>query len=132
MSNFYKQLLKSTFTALFTLCSFLLMAQRIPARSEAMVPGKILVKLRPDASSQVLRNLDRIAKNNSPAGFATGLAQFDRVARTLSAVRMKRVFPYAGRMEAKQHRYGLDRWYVLEVDRNLSVPTAISSFARET
>jgi len=130
MSNFYKQLLKSTFTALFTLCSFLLMAQRIPARSEAMVPGKILVKLRPDASSQVLRNLDRIAKNNSPAGFATGLAQFDRVARTLSAVRMKRVFPYAGRMEAKQHRYGLDRWYVLEVDRNLSVPTAISSFAQ--
>jgi subtilisin family serine protease len=91
--------------------------------------GKILIKMKESPSFSILqRRLTTLSTNSRTETFQTGIAHFDAVARQFRATKMTRVFPNAGRMEAKQHKYGLDRWYAIQVDNTTEITTAVNSF----
>lgn len=76
--------------------------------------GVVRVKLQPELATAVQKaslpdgTIHRKAKAQH---VSTGVSQLDRVAQRVKAVRMKRVFPYAGKDEAKHKAAGLDLWY---------------------
>ena len=76
--------------------------------------GVVRVKLQPELATAVQKaslpdgTIHRKAKAQH---VTTGVSQLDRVAQRVKAVRMKRVFPYAGKDEAKHKAAGLDLWY---------------------
>ncbi|WP_153795746.1 S8 family serine peptidase [Foetidibacter luteolus] len=116
-------LLRLCFVAVFAMLQTLALAQS----EKDMAPGKILVKFKPAAVARIQQNSARLT-NVQPGRLNTGLAAFDAAAGKLKASGLKRVFPNAGKMEAKQRKYGLDKWYVLEVDKSASVKAALASF----
>jgi hypothetical protein len=128
MSHFYNQTLRILSVAILSICCFFLQAQRTPVQAQSQVSGKIMIKLKPAASTLIAKSLNRLSTNISSSTFSTGMTHFDAVARQLQATRMVRVFPNAGRMEAKQHKYGLDRWYIVQVGQTVAVPSAVNSF----
>ncbi len=68
-----------------------------------VIPGRLKVKFSEDAQPSL--------KLLSSAG----------------AVRMERVFPYAGKFEARTHKEGLDRWYNVWCDESLPATKAAAS-----
>ncbi|MBI9064805.1 MAG: S8 family serine peptidase, partial [Marinilabiliaceae bacterium] len=46
----------------------------------------------------------------------TGIVSVDQLNEKYKTTKLKRVFPYAGKFEAKHKKYGLHLWYELEVD----------------
>ena len=98
-----------------------------------VAPGKILIKMKEGPSvSIVQKRLSMLALNSRPETFQTGVTHLDAVARQFRAIKMIRVFPNAGRMETKQHKYGLDRWYAIQVDNATEISTAVNSFKSVT
>ena len=104
------------------LCSLMLLlgiatadAQRLLATSEPhYVEGKVRVKLQPEVATllqQVTLPNGSVQKKAKAQYVTTGATTLDRVAQKVRAVSMKRVFPYAGKDEAKHKAAGLDRWY---------------------
>ena len=128
MSNVYKRSLQLILGTILSLCCLLLHAQRTPVQSNGFVTGKVMIKLKPTASLLLQKSISRLSTNLKTENFSTGILHFDAVARQFKATKMVRVFPNAGRMEARQHKYGLDRWYIVQVDATTAIPTAISSF----
>ncbi len=114
--------------AVFFLFCVFANAQQKPIDPSGIVAGRVMVKMKAGPSSLIQKNLQKLSITGRTENFQTGLQHFDAVARQFKTTRMTRVFPAAGRMEAKQHKYGLDRWYILEVDPNISIASAISSF----
>jgi hypothetical protein len=91
--------------------------------------GKILIKMKAGESFSVIqKRLPLLSVNNRTETFQTGIPHLDAVARQFKAIKMIRVFPSAGRMEAKQHRYGLDRWYSIQIDNATEISSAVNSF----
>src|SRR6478752_1988712 len=125
MSNVYKRSLQLILGAILSLCCLFLQAQRRPVQSNGFVTGKVMIKLKPTASLLLQKNISRLSTNLKTENFSTGILHFDAVARQFKATKMVRVFPNAGRMEARQHKYGLDRWYIVQVDATTPIPTAI-------
>ena len=65
------------------------------------LPGVIRIKLQSGSSEKV--------RLSSAAGTAQmGISEIDRIAAELGASQIKRVFPPAGKFEARQHAAGLD------------------------
>jgi len=92
-------------------------------------PGKILIKMKAGASfTTIQRRLPMLSANNRTETFQTGITRLDVVARQFKAIKMVRVFPNAGHMEARQHKYGLDRWYAIQIDNAAEISTAVNSF----
>ncbi|HTB25133.1 MAG TPA: subtilase family N-terminal domain-containing protein, partial [Puia sp.] len=92
-------------------------------------PGKILIKMKAGSSfTTIQRRLPMLSANSRTETFQTGIAHLDAVAREFKAIKMTRVFPSAGRMEAKQQRYGLDRWYSIQVDNATEISSAVNAF----
>lgn len=90
-------------------------AQRLSAASGPQyVEGVVRVKLQPEVASQLENTLlpggTLKTKAKSPY-VTTGVAPLDRIAQKVKAVSMRRVFPYAGKDEAKHKKFGLDLWY---------------------
>ncbi len=81
------------------------------------------------AFTTLQRRLPMLSANNRSETFQTGIAHLDAVAHQFKAIKMIRVFPNAGRMEAKQHRYGLDRWYSIQIDNATDILSAVNSFS---
>src|SRR5450432_485604 len=68
-------------------------------------PGKILIKMKAGASfTTIQRRLPMLSANNRTETFQTGITRLDVVARQFKAIKMVRVFPNAGHMEARQHK----------------------------
>ena len=65
---------------------------------------------------------ERIIETRS--GLQTGSEPLDRAIAALGVTRMQRVFPPAGRFEARTRRAGLDRWYDVWFDSLRSVTRA--------
>ena len=107
--------------ALLTLCSVHAAAQST-ATDVQYAPGVVRVKLQPSIAQMVEKaQLPTTATAATTAKSAakyvtTGVKQLDAMASKVHAVSMKRVFPYAGKNEAKHHKYGLDQWYDITFD----------------
>ena len=98
-----------------------------------VTPGKILIKLKAGAPFATLqKRLTQLSLNTRAETFQTGIGHLDAVARQFKAIKMVRIFPNAGIMEAKQHKYGLDRWYALQVDNATEISSAVNSFKAVT
>ncbi len=71
---------------------------------------------------------ERIIETRS--GLQTGSEPLDRAIAALGVTRMQRVFPPAGRFEARTRRAGLDRWYDVWFDSLRSVTRATLDLSR--
>jgi subtilisin family serine protease len=60
----------------------------------------------------------------------TGIKTLDAVNKKFRVSGMKRLFPYAGKFEEKHRKYGLHRWYVVDLDKSVTVQNAIQEFRR--
>ena len=101
-------------------------AQKLsPASVSSYKEGVVRVKLQPELAS-VLQEAslpDGSVKRKAKAQYVTtGVAQLDRVAQKVKAVSMKRVFPYAGKDEAKHKAAGLDLWYDVTYEADVMSP----------
>ena len=94
-----------------------------------LTAGKILIKMKAGVPFTLIqKRLPLLAVNSKTETFQTGIPHLDAIARQFKAIKMIRVFPDAGRMEAKQHKYGLDRWYAIQVDNATEINSAVNSF----
>lgn len=76
------------------------------------VEGVVRVKLQREiADRMVAAKLPLSVKGTNRKYVQTGVTPLDRVNQKVKAVSMTRVFPYAGKNEAKHKAFGLDLWY---------------------
>ena len=76
------------------------------------VEGVVRVKLQREiADRMIAAKLPLSVKGTSKKYVQTGVTLLDRVNQKVKAVSMTRVFPYAGKNEAKHKAFGLDLWY---------------------
>ena len=88
-------------------------AQRLQtAKKATFVEGKVRVKLQPDIAARLTDAVLPSGMAKAKAAYVkTGFTPFDRVSQQVAAVKMTRVFPYAGKDEERHKKEGLDRWY---------------------
>ena len=88
-------------------------AQRLLSSQQTKyVDGKVRVKLQPEVAERLSKALLPSGASRAKAAYVkTGITQIDRVSQQVKAVRMTRVFPYAGKDEARHKEAGLDLWY---------------------
>ncbi len=76
------------------------------------VEGVVRVKLQREiADRMIAAKLPLSVKGTNKKYVQTGVTPLDRVNQKVKAVSMTRVFPYAGKNEAKHKAFGLDLWY---------------------
>ena len=89
--------------------------------------GRIRVKLQPELANHmrtaVLPGVEAQAAKG--AQLVTGITAFDRISQKVKAVRMRRVFPDAGRFEERHKAFGLDRWYDIEFTDSTMTPAQV-------
>jgi|GEM_PF-1262444 len=85
--------------------------------------------LRIKVSGTLADELDRASlKRTSGDVVLTGIQSIDNVNQRYKARAFRRVFPSAGRFEAKHRRYGLHQWFEIEVDQGISIPDVLSAY----
>jgi len=73
--------------------------------------GIVKVKFSPSVATAV-RNMQVSYTGGRPS---IGIASFDKVAVSVKAVSLTRLFPVNARNEAKLRKHGLDLWYIVEI-----------------
>jgi subtilisin family serine protease len=126
-NKFFKGILCICLTGLLMLAVVPGFTQSNP---KGVIAGKMLVKFKPEKVAVFKPKAKQLEAPLKPEQFKTGLFAFDAVASKYKAYSMHRLFPDAGKMEAKQHKYGLDLWYVVDVDASASVTNAVSDMNR--
>jgi hypothetical protein len=103
-----------------------LSAQPSRRRVEA---GKVIVKLKPDAVPAVETRLRTSSRTSSDTSvLSIGLRSFDRINRRYKATNMRRVFPDAGKYEAKHREYGLHLWYEITIPEGEDPETVAAGY----
>ena len=98
------------------------------ASQQQYVEGVVRVKLQPEVASRMVEaKLPMSVKGTSKQYVQTGVTPLDRVNQKVKAVSMKRVFPYAGKYEAKHKAYGLDLWYDVRYEASDMKPAQVSN-----
>lgn len=102
-------------------------AQRLLSSQQTKyVDGKVRVKLQPEIAERLSKALLPTGASRVKATYAkTGISQIDRVNQQVRAVTMKRVFPYAGKDEARHKAAGLDLWYDISYTSENMSPAAV-------
>lgn len=79
--------------------------------------GVIRIKLKPDTEAQVqMTSVNGVAQ--------MGITPIDRLAAKLGATKIERVFPPAGKFEARHREAGLHLWYNVYFDENMPLTRA--------
>ncbi len=89
-----------------------------------MQPGVVRVKFKPQLSA----TLASVKVSRANGIIQTGIQPLDQVNAQLSAVEMKRVFPYSPRLEAKHKKYGLDLWFEIRYTTGVTVAEAVAGY----
>ncbi len=102
-------------------------AQRLlSSQKSRYVEGKVRVKLQPEMAERMSKALLPTGASRMKASFVkTGMSQMDRVGQQVKAVKMTRVFPYAGKDEARHKQAGLDLWYDISYTTTNMSPAAV-------
>lgn len=96
-------------------------AQRTPQFHEGILRIKV--------SESLARELERASQSKTTDNIVlTGVSSIDNVNRRYKASVFRRVFRSAGRFEAKHRRYGLHRWFEIEIDQSASIPEVLSAY----
>ncbi len=91
--------------------------------AEAEMPvlkGHVRVKLKADAAQ-------RVNVKQTRSGVSSGIAALDLANVDLSVYRMERVFPPAGKFEARHKEAGLDLWYDVYFDEKIATRSAVQT-----
>ncbi|MDE5611624.1 MAG: S8 family serine peptidase [Odoribacter sp.] len=92
--------------------------EQVGAETETPVlKGHVRIKLKADAAQRV--NVRR-----TRSGVSSGIAALDLAHVDLSVYRMERVFPPAGKFEARHKEAGLDLWYDVYFDEKIATRSA--------
>lgn len=91
---------------------------------EAVCPGVVHVKFKEDA------NADKIEAYLRGKGKArTGIAQLDAVGEGYGIKNIQRIFRYSPEFEEAHRRFGLHRWYRIELDERRNTRSAVIDYA---
>lgn len=88
------------------------------------VEGRLRIKFREGAVPQ------QISISSRTGEVRTGIEGLDRAASSLGITQVRRVFPPAGRFEARTHKAGLDRWYDVWYEGGGTVTRAVGEVAQ--
>jgi len=117
--------MKKTIFIILTVISFAFLnagAQTTVSHSDVdVVKGKIRIKLK----RENLQEVNSIVSVTKSGNITTGIQRIDDLNGEIGIKRMKRVFPFSIKFEAKHREYGLHLWYELDFDENLD-PEAIA------
>jgi Subtilase family. len=89
-----------------------------------MKQGVVRIKVKP----QITATLANVKTKSTGGVLSTGIQPLDRVNAKLTAVEMKRVFPYSPRYEEKHRKYGLDLWYEVKYTSEVSPREAVAQY----
>ena len=115
-------------------------AQRKSAQTSsdaAWVEGRVRIKLQREVALRLekaqLPTENGALKAAGKANYVhTGITQLDRVAQKVKAVSMKRVFPEAGKDEARHKQFGLDLWYDVTYNESSMTPAQVRNLYTQT
>ncbi|TRZ46234.1 S8 family serine peptidase [Robertkochia solimangrovi] len=117
-TNKFMTKITQLFKKLGVLTLLLWLAGSLNIMAQEFVPGKIRVKVKPNSVELVANGLKKSKKGGQ---LKTSLTSLDLVNAKFSATEMHRVFPHAGRNEAKHMQYGLHLWYEIDVTSEADV-----------
>jgi len=97
----------------------------VHAQAPAAKPGAIRIQLSESMAAsletaRVSRSADNILR--------TGIGSIDAANTKHKVSNLRRVFPPAGKFEAKHRKYGLHLWYEVVMDKNVSVQEALNTY----
>ena len=96
--------------------------------AQETVQGVVRLKV----SESLAATLERQALARSPGGeVLTGVASLDQLNKQFNIRRFSRVFPHAGKHEARHRKHGLHLWYEAALDRSSPVSTVMQSYQSE-
>jgi len=85
--------------------------------AEQAIPGEIIVKFR----ETVADSLEVAGTLSTEGRVVSGLRSIDRFNENVGAFSMERVFPDAGRFEARSRKMGMHLWYKIKFDKSVSM-----------
>jgi len=120
------QKITHTLKKYFLLIGLILLVSTTFAQNRGLVQGKVRIKLSADIQPVVEKNLK--ISLNSTGEIHTGIKQIDILNKEYKAVKMRRIFPYAGKNEAKHIKHGLNLWYELDVDNTADLNSVANKY----
>lgn len=121
MEKLYRQFNMKTISAAIVFMSFILPT----AFAQDMLEGIVRIKVSETLASQLEQNTISI----SPSGeVSTGVEVLDRINRQFNVRHLRKIFPHAGKNEARHRKYGLHLWYEMNMDKDIPVMDLIQSY----
>ncbi|HEY3403795.1 MAG TPA: S8 family serine peptidase [Ohtaekwangia sp.] len=126
MKYIYVSFQRSAFLCLIVLWLMAIASSQVYAQQKSgFENGVVRIKV----SEALASHLENTRMTKSAGNvLVTGIQSIDRVNVQFKATGMKRVFRHAGKFEAKHRKYGLHRWYEIQLDKAASVLTALSAY----
>ncbi|NOU59246.1 fibronectin type III domain-containing protein [Marinifilum caeruleilacunae] len=109
-------------------------AQEREINAEGKYKGMIRIKFKQqedkkvDALNQILLESKEIKLKEKPEFVKTNIKNIDDQNEKFKAFKMKRVYRYAGKHEARHRKFGLHLWYELEFSSNTPVKQLVASY----
>lgn len=96
--------------------------EKVVLNEDAYLKGCIRIRLKASAEPNIqLSSVDGRAQ--------TGIGRLDEIAAQLGASRIERLFPDAGKFEARSRKAGLHLWYNVYYDEDIPTTRAVSDFS---
>ncbi|MEX2231093.1 MAG: S8 family serine peptidase [Cyclobacteriaceae bacterium] len=124
MEKFYRQFKCKIFAAAIVV----LLIFSFPSFAQETLEGVARIKVSENLASQLDK---RSFSVNSTGEVVTGVISLDQLNRQLKVRRFTRVFPHAGKNEARHRKYGLHLWYEVRMDKSIAVSQLIQSYQSE-
>ncbi|WP_224489331.1 S8 family serine peptidase [Robertkochia flava] len=104
-------------------------AQQGKVSSDESVKGKIRMKIKPGALKSAPGLKINTGKDNAKK---IGLQRVDEASASVGINRIKRVFPFSPKFEARHRKYGLHLWYEVEFDSTRNAEDIIREYKKVT
>ena len=124
MANLYRQFWFQSLGAVI----FILALATHPLNAQQTLPGIVRIKV----TESLAATLEQQTRSQNISGIVTGVQSLDQLNKQFNVRRYDRVFPHAGKFEARHRRYGLHLWYELSLDKNIPVSQVLRSYQSAT
>ena len=120
MANLYRQFCFNSVAAVILLLIF-----PTSVTAQQTVPGVVRLKVSESLASSIESQL---ISRTSSGHVVTGVQSLDQLNRQFNVRKFSRVFPHAGKHEARHRKYGLHLWYEVSLDKAVPVPAVLRSY----
>lgn len=97
----------------------------VVANNTDIIQGKLRLKLK----REYLKDVNTLAPIGKKQSATTGITSLDNLNESKGIKRMKRVFPFSLKDEAKHREYGLHLWYEIDFDNSVDPLTMVDDYA---